>query len=127
MSEPQPQSRLVPFARTRIQMAHDCPPLAEQIRDSVPLIQSYLDDGRISYQEFCGFGVLLSHAACRVFSAGQTPGAHAEEVATAAEYVWDRWIAPLDVYGVPDSLEAVIKPIVRAAIRPAVNRMMLGS
>jgi len=41
--------------------------------------------------------------------------------------VWDRWLAPLDVYGVPDSLEAVIKPIVRAAIRPAVNRMMLGS
>jgi len=108
-------------------MAHDCPPLAEQIRDGVPLIQSYLDDGKISFQEIAGIGVILSHAACRVFTAAGKPAAHAEEVTTAAEYVWDRWLAPLDVYGVPDSLEAVIKPIVRAAIRPAVNRMMLGS
>lgn len=109
-------------------MAHDCPPLAEQIRDGIPLIQSYLDDGRLSYNEVVGFGTILSHVACRIFKAAENPSQSIDELADAAEYVWDAWLAPLDIYGIPDGIEnAWLKPGIRASIRPMIRVALAGS
>lgn len=109
---------------TRILMPHDCDvPLKEQIRDIVAHTKEAYADGRISFREATGVLSEFQHATSHVLGALANPSERAGELADAAESLFDEYLVPLDIYGVPAYIEEPAEALLRSQIRPWVLRL----
>lgn len=106
-------------------MSHTCDlPIAAQIRDIASLTSVSLADGKISFSEACNVGAEILHAASHVVATIADPVAKLPEIVEAAESVYDEFIAPLDIVGVPNTIEPFVDGWIRGQIRPGITALV---
>lgn len=110
-------------------MAHDCDvPLKEQIRDIELSAKDAWADRRISFREAMHLSDDIAHAASHVFAGLADRDNRLGELIEAAESLFDEFIEPLDIYGIPDGFERnVVDPAIRGSIRTFLTRFSSGS
>jgi len=106
-------------------MAHDCDvPLKEQIKDIAGDILAARADGKITFREGCGIVSEILHAGSHVAAAAADPVAILPQLIDAAEAAYDEFIEPLDLVGVPNTIEPFVDGWLRGQIRPGLTALV---
>lgn len=107
-------------------MAHDHhhEELVAQLRELVGGIKVARDDGKVTLKEALGIAADVLCAAAHAVDAMTDPINGAGELSDAAEALFDSYVNPLDIVGVPNALEPYIKAWARGLIRPAITGLV---
>lgn len=99
-------------------------PLKDQLRELIAGAKSIDDDGKVQFAEVANIGAALFCAASHILSSMADPINGAGELADAAEALFDEYVGPLDIVGVPNVFEPHIKGVVRGNIRPSITTLV---
>lgn len=78
-------------------------------------------DGSISFREALHIAAEITHAGCELLCKIDNPLTHKEELIRSAEAAYDKYLAPLNIVGVPDSIEPYVDRLLRDQIRPSLS------
>lgn len=108
-------------------MSHES--LRERIAEATSTARMAFDDGSLSFREFLELASAITHASAVALHDMTDPVGGKEELVVAAEEAFDAYLAPIDVYGIPDSIEAYAKKAARDALRPSITAFvdLIGS
>ena len=94
--------------------------LEQQIAHAVASIKEARADGTITLKEALHVAADITHAAWEVLDSITDPVAGKEDLIRAAEAVYDEYLAPLDLVGVPNRIEPYVDKVIRDTIRPGI-------
>jgi len=93
--------------------------LRDSLEDVVLKVEESAKDGKITLPEIWGMFGEISNAAAVLSNTLEDKEAHFEPLCKELEKIYDKYIAPLDLIGVPDFLEKrLVDPWVKSMIRP---------
>ena len=98
--------------------------LMDRIEDIGQLAHKITTDGKVTIPEGFAFVGEVIEAAATVIRTLEDPQTHFEPLVEDCERLFDRYIEPRDIQGVPHFLEKrVVDPLLRSMIRPAIVRL----
>lgn len=107
-------------------MAHDHHhgQLVDQLRELVGGIKLAREDGKLTLKELCGIGADVACAMAHSLEAMTDPIGGAGELADAGEALFDEFVQPLDIVGVPNIIEPYVKSWIRGTLRPSITALV---
>jgi len=98
--------------------------LKEQIARSMAITKAATADGRITLKEGIAIVGEVLHASAVAAGSLTDPVAGKEDLIQAAEAVYDDFVAPIDLVGVPNIIEPFVDKWLREIIRPGLSRLV---
>ena len=93
----------------------------DQVKDLVGEVKAAAEEGKFTTREILGISAAVLDAGMHVLAAVEKPNDHLEELIRDCETLFDEYVAPVDLPGVPNAIEPVAKLIARQSIRPALT------